>query len=43
MGRTFTIDIVKCSQRDDCKSEAEIIAYFEAKFMLVMRNNILFD
>ena len=39
----FEIQLIKCTNRDDCKSEEEIREYFRQKFILLMYNQIRFD
>lgn len=41
--RLLQADIVKCIDKDYCKSDEEIRDYFANMFILVLRNQIRFD
>lgn len=39
----FKMQLVKCSGRDDCKSEDQIQEFFRNKFILLLFNQIRFN
>ena len=42
-GQIIYIDVIKCQDKKDCKSDEEIKAYFGEKYMYILKNQIFFD
>ena len=36
--RQINIQLLKCTDRPDCKSEEEILDYFKGKYLLILNN-----
>lgn len=41
--RSFRIDFIKCNERDDCKTDAEIKKFLSDKYLLILANEVWFD
>lgn len=41
--KMMDIQLRKCTNRPDCKSEQEILQFFRDKFVIVLHNQVLFD
>ena len=39
----FNVQLQRCHDRPDCKSEAEIDAYLKNKYLIILYNQIRFD
>lgn len=39
----FNVQLIRCHDRDDCKSEEEITAFLKNKFLLLLWNQVRFD